>query len=232
MDHCQGRGRVLGSQRCRTVLRTALGELEKDFLYHCTFLEWAGAPKPGAAYLRDFYNEAYRLGCTIKVSKPLADGDRIDLSSSELTVIRAFLKINSRLMLKILDIPRDMCLFINRGPEVSHSQRGERIPCRAAGGPQAGNKETDRRCTGHYHASHRLFQRAGDEVLDLSESAIKKIIRAFNCLRRRRSRCKETYRTKACYNRRAKRRDYRRVRGTGPRPEDVLDGVCFPRLHH
>ena len=157
-------------------------------------------------------------------SLPAAKTGRLDA--------RAFLRNNYRLMLIILDIPRDMWLHMNHGPTVSHSQWGERIARRSSGsseGRQQGNRSA---MPCYYHASHRLSQGTGDEGARSVGERNKEDHQGLQCLWRRRSCCEETDRTQTSYYRRKERRDYRRVRRTGTRPEDVLDSLCLPWSHH
>jgi len=63
-----------------------------------------------------------------------------DLVGANFSRAKAFRKNNYRLMLKILDIPRDMCLLMNRGPEISCSQPRERVAGRSLCGPARGQQ--------------------------------------------------------------------------------------------
>jgi glyoxylase-like metal-dependent hydrolase (beta-lactamase superfamily II) len=62
-------------------------QFEADFLHYAVLLENAGAPHKGNTYLDEFYKSLLRLGCKVKISRYLKDGDTIQLGSTPFTVV-------------------------------------------------------------------------------------------------------------------------------------------------
>lgn len=62
-------------------------EFEADFFHYASLLEKAGAPRKGSTYLDEFYKSLLRLGCKVKISRYLEDGDTIELGSTPFTVV-------------------------------------------------------------------------------------------------------------------------------------------------
>ena len=69
---------------------------------------------------------------------------------------------------------------MNRGPEVSQPQSGKRVPFRSAWSHACRKQGNLSAVYRRYHAPDRQFPRPGHACFDLSESAVKKIVRAFN----------------------------------------------------
>lgn len=96
---------------------------------------------------------------------------------------------------------------------------------------KAGNKETDRRCLVIIMLLTGSTREQVGEVLELGESAIQKIVRAFNTYGADGLVALETNGKKEAYFRATERGYPRRIRRPWTRPKDVLDSYCFSWTH-
>ena len=143
---------------------------------------------------------------------------------------RPFLINNSHITLLYLDIYHEVWLPMDRGSEMSFPiPRTRPSPIsRPHGRPGTGRRTA---MPGHHHAPCRLLAEQVMKTVELSDSAVRRIIRAFNfygvdgLIAKKRS-----GRTPLLGV--SRRKSSRRVRGAGTRPEDILDGVCLPRAYH
>ena len=93
---------------------------------------------------------------------------------------------------------------------------------------KAGNRETDRRCLVIIMLLVGSTREQVMVTVDLSDDAIRKIIRAFNLYGVDGLIAKKRPGRTPLISGRTKGGDPRRVRGAGTRPEDLLDRNCFP----